>query len=78
MGKTRMQRQGSQLPPVGGDALLRIERDDIVAEPTEADLEALRGDGFVAHALDVLRAGEKPADADALRLMHRLVTAERG
>ncbi|MCP5150374.1 MAG: DNA repair exonuclease [Chromatiales bacterium] len=57
-------------------ALLRVERDAIVAEPTAEDLQALRGEGFVAHALDVLRAGEHEHDAAALRLMHRLVLAE--
>lgn len=56
-------------------ALLRIEHDAIVAEPTESDLEALRGEGFVGNALEVLRAGEHPDDAAALRLMHRLATA---
>jgi 3',5'-cyclic AMP phosphodiesterase CpdA len=56
-------------------ALLRIERDAIVAEPTEADLEAMRGEGFVGHALEVLRADEHEDDAAALRLMHRLATA---
>ena len=45
-------------------------------EPTEADLEALRGEGFVARALDMLQAGEHEDDAAALRLMHRLAAAE--
>lgn len=58
-------------------ALLRIEADRITAEPTDEDLQAMRGEGFVARALDVLREGADEHDAAALRLMHRLMT-EKG
>lgn len=54
-------------------ALLRVEADEVVAAPSEADLAALRSEGFLGAAAARLQAGEDPADADALRLMHRLL-----
>ena len=53
-------------------ALLRVDAEAIHAAPTETDLEALRGEGFVAHAITELREENDPFDADALRLLHRL------
>lgn len=56
-------------------AHLRIERDAIVAAPREDDLQALRGEGFLAEAIATLRRGADPADGDALRLLHRLAAS---
>lgn len=51
---------------------LRADTDRLHAQPTDADLSAMAGEGFVAEALRELRAGSNPADADAIRLMYRL------
>lgn len=47
--------------------------DEVLAEPTEADLEQMSGEGFIGEVVDTLRAGETPEDRDALRLLHRLM-----
>jgi DNA repair exonuclease SbcCD nuclease subunit len=54
-------------------ALLRIDADTVTTAPTAADLERLRGEGFVGRAIEVLRGNADPADADALRLLYRLL-----
>lgn len=57
-------------------SLLRDDLTGLGTEPTSSDLETLRGEGFIAQAFDVLRAGNGPEDAAALRLMHRLALME--
>jgi DNA repair exonuclease SbcCD nuclease subunit len=54
-------------------ALLRIDADTVTTAPTAADLERLRGEGFVGRAIEVLRENADPADTDALRLLYRLL-----
>ncbi|MCH8506778.1 MAG: DNA repair exonuclease [Ectothiorhodospiraceae bacterium] len=54
-------------------ACLRLAEDAVSVQPTEADLQALAGEGFVGEKVEELRAGEHPADDDALRLLHRLM-----
>lgn len=54
-------------------ALLRIDADTVTTAPTAADLERLRGEGFVRRAIEVLRENVDPADTDALRLLYRLL-----
>lgn len=53
-------------------ALLRTREDTVTAAPTASDLAALHGEGYVGRAIETLRAGNDPVDADALRLLYRL------
>ncbi|MFU8816949.1 MAG: metallophosphoesterase family protein [Pseudomonadales bacterium] len=54
-------------------ALLRSDADAVQVAPTADDLAALRGEGYLGRSIDVLRAGAAEADADALRLLYRLM-----
>jgi DNA repair exonuclease SbcCD nuclease subunit len=54
-------------------AHLRIDTSGVTTAPTQADLTTLHGEGFLGRAIDRLRAGDDPADADALRLLYRLM-----
>lgn len=53
-------------------AHLRIDRDAVTVAPTAADLDALRGEGYLGRAIERLRDSDDPADAAALRLLFRL------
>jgi DNA repair exonuclease SbcCD nuclease subunit len=53
---------------------LRSDLDQVQSAPSEDDLTAMSGEGFIAEALDQLRSGANPADDDAMRLMYRLQT----
>jgi DNA repair exonuclease SbcCD nuclease subunit len=54
-------------------AHLRVDAGAVTAAPTASDLDTLRGEGFLGRAIERLRGGEDPADADALRLLYRLM-----
>lgn len=54
-------------------AHLRADTDAVRDVPSEADLETLRGEGYLGSAIERLRAGTDPRDADALRLLYRLI-----
>lgn len=54
-------------------ALLRIDTDTVQLAPTADDLAALRAEGYLGRAIEVLRSGEDEQDADALRLLYRLM-----
>jgi hypothetical protein len=54
---------------------LRVDAAGLVVAPSEADFEGLGVEGFVAEAIRRLREGADPRDADALRLLHRLLTS---
>lgn len=54
-------------------ANLRVDAHGVTAAPTESDLDSLRGEGFLGRAIERLRNGEDPADADALRLLYRML-----
>jgi DNA repair exonuclease SbcCD nuclease subunit len=54
-------------------AFLRVDDDAVRDAPTEADLAALHGEGYLGRAIDALRTSDNPVDADALRLLYRLV-----
>ncbi len=62
-----------------GQALmfLRVRDDDLQQLPSDADLATLPTHGFVGRAVELLRQSEHPADADALRLLYRLVQEAR-
>lgn len=53
-------------------AHLRYSSDRLTVEPTEADLSAMTGEGFVAAALQRLRESTDPAAPNALRMLYRL------
>lgn len=54
-------------------ALLRVEADRVVTVPTEKDLQALSGEGFVGATIGDLRRQDTVAAQNALQLLHRLV-----
>lgn len=54
-------------------ALLRIDEDRVVAAPDAADLETLHGEGYLGRAIGALRDSTDPLDADALKLLYRLM-----
>lgn len=53
---------------------LRIEADDVVEAPSEADLEALKAEGFLRVAATELLEDPSPEARDAVRLLHRMLT----
>ena len=57
-------------------AALDVDRERLALAPTDADLAALAADGYVADALETLRAGaaEDPVDARAFELLAGLLT----
>jgi DNA repair exonuclease SbcCD nuclease subunit len=52
---------------------LRWHDERLLAEPSADDLATLSADGFVGAAADALRTGGAAEDADALRLLYRLL-----
>ncbi|MFW6092662.1 MAG: metallophosphoesterase family protein [Pseudomonadota bacterium] len=58
-------------------ALLRADAEAVQVAPTDEDLDALRGEGYLGRAIEVLRGGDAREDTDALRLMYRLMNEER-
>jgi DNA repair exonuclease SbcCD nuclease subunit len=56
------------------DRLVYLRRDvsRLQTRPTESDLARLRGEGFMAQALDELRASADEPALDAIRLLYRL------
>jgi DNA repair exonuclease SbcCD nuclease subunit len=54
-------------------AHLRVDAESLATVPTEQDLETLHGEGYLGRAIARLRDGADPADADALRLLYRLI-----
>ncbi len=54
-------------------ALTRVDAGAVQVAPTADDLEALHGEGYLGRAINVLREGESPDDAAALRLLYRLM-----
>jgi DNA repair exonuclease SbcCD nuclease subunit len=54
-------------------AALRVDTAALSVAPTAADLAALCAEGYLGRAVDQLRAGTGPEDADALRLLYRLM-----
>lgn len=57
-------------------AHLRTDADGIAVVPTEQDLETLHGEGYLGRAISRLRASGEVVDADALRLLYRLISEE--
>jgi hypothetical protein len=53
--------------------LLRVDTSGVHVAPTAEDLESLRGEGYLGRAIELLRSGESAEDADALRLLYRLM-----
>src|SRR6056297_2221760 len=45
-------------------ALLRVDANTVQVAPTAADLESLRGEGYLGRAIEVLRAAETDEDPD--------------
>ena len=54
-------------------AHVRFDADAVAAVPTEADLATLHGEGYLGRAIARLRDSDERVDADALRLLHRLI-----
>jgi DNA repair exonuclease SbcCD nuclease subunit len=54
-------------------AHLRVDADEVAVAPTEQDLETLRGEGYLGRAIARLRDSNDRVDADALRLLYRLI-----
>ncbi len=54
-------------------AHLRVDADQVAVAPAERDLETLRGEGYLGRAIERLRHGADPADADAVALLYRLM-----
>lgn len=54
-------------------AHLRADTDGVSDVPSDADLETLRGEGYLGCAIERLRSGGDPLDAEALRLLYRLI-----
>jgi DNA repair exonuclease SbcCD nuclease subunit len=54
-------------------ACLRIDSDTVSVAPTAEDLAALSAEGYLGRAIGTLREGTQREDADALRLLYRLM-----
>ncbi len=54
-------------------AHLRLDADGVAVAATEADLEVLSAEGYLGRAIARLRSSETPVDADAVRLLYRLM-----
>ena len=59
-------------------ALLRIDTSTVQIEPTADDIGILRGEGYLGRAIEVLQNGDTREDADALRLLYRLMQEPAG
>lgn len=53
-------------------AYLRCDPSNVLAQPTDADLAAMSGEGFVTTALGRLRDSADPNAGDAVRLLYRM------
>lgn len=53
-------------------AYLRHDAGAVLAQPTDADLAQMTGEGFMAAALAQMQASTDPAARDAIRVMYRL------
>lgn len=54
-------------------AHLRVDAERVAVAPTAEDLETLHGTGYLGRAIARLRGGDERQDADALRLLYRLI-----
>lgn len=58
-------------------ACLRSDADGVQVSPTAEDLATLHGEGYLGRAIATLRDGDDREDADALRLLYRLMQEAR-